>query len=154
MMGILVLLAYAAIFGRKLLERGSPERLLVLQGHYLVGILVLLIGLPWMLSHLGAGQAHDRTPKPPLQRAAARVVHATLFAFLVVQPSLGILSKMARGRGIDMPFALGAIPSFVERNPGLANTAQDLHVLFGTDVCALIRLHVTAAPFAKATEKS
>lgn len=143
---MLVVSAYGAVFGRKLLERGSPERLLALQLHYLLGILVLLWSLAWLLWR-SAESANPRGPqqRPPLQRAAARAVHATLFVFLVVQPSLGIVSKMARSRGIDLPRAWGVIPSLVERNPRLANTVQDLHVLLGTSVCVLIGLHVAAA---------
>lgn len=47
----LVLLAYVTINARKFLERGSAERIFVVESHYLLGMLVLFQAREWHLDH-------------------------------------------------------------------------------------------------------
>lgn len=55
----LVALAYASINLRKAFERGSDSRLLMVESHFLLGMLVLLLVLPRLL-------ARWRSPQPPI----------------------------------------------------------------------------------------
>ncbi len=140
----LVLLAYAGINARSAFVRGSPERIFAVESHFLLGMLVLLINLPRIAVRLR--QAAPRI-SPPLGRAAhlaAASAHAALFAFVVVQPMLGIASRLVSGKGIALPGGW-TIPSVGAPDIELAHALQDVHVVVGEAFYWVIGLHVLAA---------
>lgn len=145
-MFVLVALAYASINLRTAFERGSDSRLLMVESHFLLGMLVLLLVLPRLL-------ARWRSPQPPIEpplsaplRIGAHLGHALLYAFLIVQPLLGMACRLVGGRGIGLPFTQASIPSpaaWVDKQ--FAGTLESAHEWLGTAFYWVIGLHVAAA---------
>lgn len=88
-----------------------------------------------------------RPPLPPslcaLQRRAAAVSEAGLYALLLIQPLTGLAQSLARGR----PFPLFAveIPKLMARDKPLATLLHQAHGLAAWVLLGLIGLHVCAA---------
>lgn len=149
-MFVLVALAYASINLRTAFERGSDSRLLMVESHFLLGMLVLLLVLPRLLARWRSPQPPIEPPiEPPLSaplRIGAHLGHALLYAFLVVQPLLGMACRLVGGRGIGLPFTSAAIPwpaSWVDKE--LAGSLEASHEWLGTAFYWVIGLHVAAA---------
>jgi len=140
----LVVLAYAFIEVHGFFERGSATRLAVVQLHYWLGIAVLLITLPRIARRLREGAPPIEPPPGASARLAAGTMHLALFIFLVVQPLLGIASRLVSGRGIGVPFTNWAIPSLME-DRALARSIQNFHGNVGTVFYVVIGLHIAAA---------
>ncbi|AVT13766.1 cytochrome b [Acidovorax sp. NCPPB 3859] len=142
----LVALAYASINLRKAFERGSDSRLLMVESHFLLGMLVLLLVLPRLL-------ARWRSPQPPIDpplsaplRIGAHLGHGLLYAFLIVQPLLGMACRLVSGRGIGLPFTEASIPwpaAWVDKQ--FAGTLESAHEWLGTAFYWVIGLHIAAA---------
>jgi cytochrome b561 len=108
-------------------------------------MLVLLITLPRIAVRL-------RRTAPPIvpevgwaSHLAARTVHLALFLFLVVQPALGIVSRLLSGRGIGLPLTPWAIPSLGVARPELAKSLEHLHESVGEAFYYVIGIHILAA---------
>lgn len=140
----LMVLAYASIEAHVFLERGSAARVLVVQLHYWLGIAVLLITLARIARRLREGAPPIEPPPGPAARLASSAMHLALFIFLVVQPLLGIATRLVSGRGIGVPFTDLAIPSIVA-DRALAKTIEGVHEQIGTVFYAVIGLHIAAA---------
>ncbi|SFM06418.1 cytochrome b [Variovorax sp. OV329] len=140
----LVVLAYLSIESRSFLERGSAARMAVVQLHYWLGIAVLLITLPRVLLRTREGTPPVTPPPGAAARLAAWTMHLALFIFLVVQPVLGIATRLVSGRGIGVPFTGWAIPS-VMADRALAKAIEGVHEQLGTVFYAVIGLHIAAA---------
>jgi len=140
----LVVLAYLSIEGRTFLERGSPARMAVVQLHYWLGIAVLLITLARIRKRLREGAPPIEPPPAPAARLAAGTMHLALFIFLVVQPVLGIATRLVSGRGIGVPFTSWTVPS-VMADRALAKAIEGVHEQLGTVFYAVIGLHIAAA---------
>lgn len=144
---VLVVAAYASITLRKLFERGCEQRLLALESHFMFGIAVLLVALPRLLSRLGEN-APPMDPPPPLwMLLSGWLSHGLLYAFLIVQPLLGIVARLAEGRGIGVPLSERVIPSFFGAHQRLAGLAESAHVWLGEAFYWVIGLHILAALF-------
>ncbi|MDP9897897.1 cytochrome b [Variovorax ginsengisoli] len=142
---VLVLLAYITINARKFLERGSAERLFAVESHFLLGMLVLLITVPRIVVRLRHA-APPIVPEPGVaSRLAAWTAHLALFVFLVVQPVLGIASRLLSGRGIGLPLTEWAIPSVGAAQPELAESLEHLHEFVGEAFYYVIGIHILAA---------
>ncbi|HEX7341057.1 MAG TPA: cytochrome b [Rhodanobacteraceae bacterium] len=114
--------------------------------HMVVGVFVLLLVLPrlWMRGKYGAPPI-----EPPMAMAArwfARVTHCALYAFLVVQPILGIAYRQLEGKSISL-LGVTLLPSFVSHpNKELARELFfQYHSLLGTIFYWVIGLHILAA---------
>lgn len=140
----LVALAYVAIEAHGFLSRGSAARLAVTQLHYWLGIAVLLITLPRIVARLRTGAPPVEPSPSAAARVAAKSMHVGLFIFLVVQPLLGIATRMVSGRGIGVPFTNWAIPSLMS-DRALAKAIESWHSTLGTVFYAVIGLHIAAA---------
>jgi cytochrome b561 len=141
----LVTIAYVLINLREAYPRGSDGRLLSLQGHFLAGLLVLALVMPRIL------QRHRNAPppiSPPLadwEASLSRLTHGLLYAFLIVQPLLGLLTVFSAGRGIGIPFTGIEIPSPLARNRDLSELLEDTHGWIGTIFYYVIGLHIASA---------
>lgn len=114
--------------------------------HMVFGLLVLLLVMPrfWVRAKYGAPPI-----EPPMARAVhwfARVTHWALYAFLLVQPLLGLTYREVGGKGVTL---LGAtiVPAFFADHPNreLAKQIFSLHAVIGTTFYAIIGLHIVAA---------
>ncbi len=145
-MFVLVALAYATINLRQAFERGSSARLLVVETHFLLGMLVLLLVVPRLAARWRSPHPPIEPPLPMVLRIGAHLGHALLYAFLVVQPLLGMACRLAGGRGIGLPFTSAAIPwpaAWVDK--ALAGSLEAAHAWLGTAFYWVIGLHVAAA---------
>lgn len=145
-MFLLVAFAYATINLRQAFERGSGARLLVVESHFLLGMLVLLLVVPRLIARWRSPLPPIQPPLPAVLRIGAHAGHVLLYAFLVVQPLLGIASRLLDGRGIGLPFTAIAVPwpaAWVDKP--LAGTLEAAHEWLGTAFYWVIGLHVAAA---------
>src|ERR1700722_592698 len=81
---------------------------------------------------------------PQAMRFAAQWSEYALYAFLLVQPILGLLHTNARGDRVDL-FFLGQLPALIGTDRPLAKQLLDVHETVGFLLLGLIALHAAAA---------
>ncbi len=122
---------------------GSPTKLQVVTWHKWGGITVLALFFVrslWRLTH----PAPPPLPGPGWQQRAAGVMHALLYALLLVQPLSGWLFSSAAGRQV-VYLNLIPLPNLVARNPALGAVFKDLHGTCGTLLAVIVGLHALSA---------
>lgn len=143
-----VLLIVIAYLLADLLEEAPKDSTLhglMAQGHYLVGLAVLALLVPRLLSRL-------RTPAPPILPAPARpiavgsrILHLALYAFLLVQPILGLLSLNYGGGVVTLPGTGWHLPPLVAPDHEAREVIEELHEEIGSIFYWVIGLHIAAA---------
>lgn len=139
----LVALAYLAIEIRG--PKGTESRVFWSGIHYVTGLLVLAFAIvrsSWRVRHA----------PPPVTDAAvwanalAKAVHVLLYAFILVQPILGVLTLNLGGHAVTI---IGTDLSFtvVAANPDLKALVKATHELMGNVFYYIIGLHILAALF-------
>lgn len=112
--------------------------------HESMGMVVLavaLLRLAWRLI--------DRPPaieSPPLLRAAAHVVHGTLYGLLLALPLTGYAMTNALGFPVEL-FGIVPLPVFVAPDRGLGFRLLTIHFWLGMALLALVAIHAGAALF-------
>lgn len=145
LMAALIVLAYALILSRTEFNKGSELRALVVQSHFWVGIVILV-----MAFFRVAERRRHRPPAitPPLEgalRVAASLSHYALYAFLFAQPVLGVFTVMVEKGALPIPLTSLQIPWPFPTSDRLAESFEDVHKLLGTIFYYVIGLHVMAA---------
>lgn len=144
-MAVLIVLAYALILSRTQFGRGSEWRTLVVQSHFWVGIVVLV------LAFFRVAERRRHTPPqitPALEgllRKAATLSHVLLYAFLFAQPLLGLFTVLIEKGALPVPLTSWLIPSPFPLSEKFAESLEDLHKLLGSIFYYVIALHVIAA---------
>jgi cytochrome b561 len=144
-MAVLIVLAYALILSRTQLARGSDARTFVVQTHFWVGIVVLV------MAFFRIAERRRHTPPgitPPLEgvlRLAATLSHYALYAFLFAQPLLGLFTVLLERGALPIPLSGLSIPAPFDMSKDTAETLEHYHVLLGTIFYYVIGLHVIAA---------
>ncbi|WP_205746068.1 MULTISPECIES: cytochrome b [Dyella] len=141
----LVLIAYVAINVRGLFPRGSEGRADSLAIHALAGIAVLLLVLPRLSTRL-------KHPSPPIvpamdkwSQALSKITHVALYAFLIAQPIMGIVTLQIAGKPVSL-FGVTVLPAFFGAGDReLAHPWEDVHGLVGEIFYYVIGLHILAA---------
>ncbi len=124
-------------------ETGAGTTLM--QGHYLAGLLVLLL-LAIRLPALAMGRIPPITPAPGrLATLAARSTHLALYAFLLAQPVLGILQVNLEGDAVTLPWLGWSLPMLVHADHAWSERVGELHEVLGEIFYWVIGLHVAAA---------
>ena len=145
LIAVLVALAYLFIEQRGLFERGTAARAAMVQSHFWVGISVLLLAV-WRLGLRARASIPPITPALlAWQAAPAKLLHLALYAFLVVQPLLGLATAWADGKALLLPFTGIALPALLAADESLAHRLEDLHGSLGTIFYWVIGAHVLAA---------
>lgn len=139
----LVALAYVLVNLSGAFARGSDGRATSMQGHYLIGLLVLGLAMPRLLNRLRA-RAPATLPQPTWERRLASTTHVAMYAFLIVQPLLGLFTQWARGP-VVLPWTPLAIPSPIGANHDLHERLGDIHGTLGEVFYYVIGLHIVAA---------
>jgi cytochrome b561 len=75
----------------------------------------------------------------------SRITHVLLYAFLGVQPLLGLLSVWLGGRGISIPGTELQLPSPLSENHDLHEQLETIHGWIGTVFYYVIGLHIAGA---------
>ena len=112
--------------------------------HRAVGFVVLVLVVLRLVWRLG-----NRPPKltaaiPFWQRAAAAVVHWSLYALLILTPLVGWIATNAYGAPIGI-FGLFELPVLVAKDEALSKVLFGLHETLGLVIAGLVGLHVAAA---------
>lgn len=145
LMFLLVAVAYLAIEGRGNFERGSLLRTLAVQSHFWTGLAVLALVLPRLWLRLRRGAPPITPALPAWQAWPARVLHLALYAFLLVQPVLGLMTAWTDGKQLMIPFTQAVLPALMAPDPELAHRLEDLHGTIGSLFYWVIGAHVLAA---------
>jgi len=104
---------------------------------------VLALVLPRLLQRL----RHAPPPAPAVaawESLLSRLTHFALYAFLVVQPLLGLATEWAAGP-LKLPFTGVQVPSPVSPDRALHGSLEHLHSTIGTVFYYVIGLHIAAA---------
>ncbi|HVI57921.1 MAG TPA: cytochrome b [Luteimonas sp.] len=145
LMALLVAMAYLLIEQRGLFPRGSAPRAAMVQGHYWMGLSILLL-VAWRLWLRRRDGAPPVTPALDAWNAwAARLLHLALYLFFVVQPLLGLATAWSDGKQVLLPFTGIALPGLLSENEVLAHALEDLHGGIGEVFYWVIGAHVAAA---------
>ena len=142
---VLMVLAYVFILGRENFERGSEARLAMVQAHFWLGLVILALMLPRLLLAFSRPAPAVKPPLPAWQALPAKAMHLLLYAMLVAQPVLGLLTAWTDGKELLVPFTQIVVPALLSSNEGLAHRFEDLHELIGTAFYWVVGLHVAAA---------
>lgn len=143
-MAVLVLLMIPA--GFVMIQRGLPRGLqdALFIFHKNFGVLLLLL----ILLRIAYRLLHKPPPEPeslhPLQRAAAALTHAGLYAMLLVMPLAGYTRVRAGGFPIESLDAMG-LAGLVPRSETLANAAKAVHYYGSFVLALLVAMHIGAA---------
>lgn len=147
LIALLVALGYLFIEQRGLFERGTAARAAMAQTHYWLGIAVLLLVL-WRLRLRARASIPPITPAlPAWQSAPAKLLHLALYAFLVIQPLLGLATAWADGKAVLLPLTTIALPALLGADESLAQQLEDLHGLVGEVFYWVIGAHVLASAY-------
>jgi cytochrome b561 len=135
--------AVGSMFWRDQLE-GSHDRLLLLQLHRQLGLLILVTAV-WRTGRFLIAGLPDNAPElGPLLRWAARGTHLLLFAALIALPAIGWAMSGAHGVHLRLLGVL-PLPQLVHADPELADTLADVHVWLAWSLLALASAHTLAA---------
>jgi len=140
-----VLLAYLLINLRDITTHGSQARALTMQGHIAAGLVVLALVLPRLLHRWRNAPPPITPPIASWEAMLSRCTHIALYAFLVVQPLLGLLAVFSGGHGITIPFTSLQVPSPMAANRTLSHQLEDIHGTIGTIFYYVIGLHILGA---------
>jgi len=140
---IMILLALMLYGGWAAEGLPREERLVALQGHAGLGIIVLVL----MIARLLWRAIH---PAPPLpddlprwQRIAATATHHSLYLAVILQPLAGLAMTMTSSRRNLRPFDLFGLQ--VAPNQAIHSIGHDLHAILPIVIIALIAAHAAAA---------
>ena len=145
LMALLVLAVYLLIEQRGVFPRGSGGRAAMMQGHFWVGLSILLLVLWRIALRLRADVPVVTPPLPGWQAWPAKTLHVALYAFLVVMPLLGLATAWSDGKVLLIPLTHVAVPALLPENRPLAHQLEDLHGTIGEFFYWVIGAHVLAA---------
>ena len=147
LMAVLVLAAYLLIEQRGLFARGTPQRAAMVQGHFWVGLSILLLAA-WRIGLRLRGVVPPITPAlPAWQVLPAKLLHLALYAFIVVMPLLGLATAWTDGKVLYVPFTDLVVPALLAPDKALAHQLEDLHGTIGEIFYWVIGLHILAAVY-------
>jgi cytochrome b561 len=142
----LVLVAYLTSSLIDDTEIHSPERCLVIRSHFMAGLALLILLAPRVWHRLRHAPPPIEPPLAGWEAVSAKLAHGLLYAFLLAQPVLGVLSVWLGGDGIGIPLMHDvAIPSPLPENQELRGRMQQLHAWIGNAFYFVIGLHAAGA---------
>ncbi|ALP42346.1 cytochrome b [Aeromonas schubertii] len=140
---ILIIAVYSTMEFRGVFPKGSVERDLMKQWHFMLGLGIFFIALGRVLLRL-LWPTPRIVPTPPAwMEKLAHLAHLALYALIILLPLLGWLTLSAAGKPI--PFFGGELPPLIAPNPGLRGPIKETHELIANLGYALIALHGAAA---------
>jgi len=112
--------------------------------HFSLGVAILVVVVlrwSWRIGHRVPLATSDL---PEWEQTAARIMHALLYALLVVSPILGWAAASAREFTVTL-FGLASLPPLVPARARIGILAGDVHKVLSWTLFALIGLHIVAA---------
>ena len=140
-----VLASYTLVNLRGLAERGSTLRSDLMQWHMLTGLIVLLLLVPRLISRATSAVPPVLPPPARWSEAVAKLTHLALYAFLLLQPVIGILLVQYGGHDVVLPGLDLALPRLVAESHDLKEALEEIHEVIGTVFYFVIGAHILAA---------
>ena len=134
---------YLLIWWRDGLDDPDTRRV-VLNWHATVGLTVVVLAAARLIARvLGDGWivVHDLKP---MERRAANLSHALLYAAIVGIPLLGWLVVSAKGRAVSV-FGWFDLPLLIGKDRDLSDVLQQGHYYAAMALLAVVAVHVIAA---------
>ena len=138
----LVVLAYLMANLTPFTANTSPERCFIIRVHFMAGVALLVLLVPRLVHRLRHAPPPIEPPLAGWQAAAASLAHGLLYAFLLAQPLLGLLSVWLAGHGIGIPLSSVVLPSPLSADPEWQARAQQLHAWIGNAFYFVIAAHL------------
>lgn len=145
--GMLVLLmaVYTTIELKGLFPKGSDPRQAMKAVHTMLGLAVLAL-VPLRIGFRLTGRRPRIVPEPSnVQKIASRVMHASLYIFMLVMPLAGWLHLSAQG--LPIGFLGLELPALMGPDPHAADLIEDVHGALGTAGYYFIAVHAMAGLF-------
>ncbi|BBP46584.1 cytochrome b561 [Thiosulfatimonas sediminis] len=141
LMALLILAAFASIEMRGLFEKGSETRDLIKHIHFMLGLSILALVLIRLSLRLFQTQPVTLSAEPSQQKLS-KIMHWTLYVFMLFMPILGWLTISAEGKQL---LIFGTqLPQLVMENHDLAEFFEESHEILGQFGYLLIGLHALA----------
>jgi cytochrome b561 len=144
-MALLIVIAYVLINLRTQFPRGSAGRALMLALHFWFGIAVLILAFPRLANRYRNAPPGIEPPLSRVMRALALVTHYLIYAFIFVQPILGILTYMIGHGNLPIPFTHASIPWPFGVSRDMGHALEDVHKTIGVAFYYVFGLHIAAA---------
>jgi cytochrome b561 len=134
---VLILAAWLTSEGGRQIRQNPPLL------HFALGLSVLVLIVPRLLSRLLGGAPRIEDPRGPLMNLAAKVGHAVLYLFMIGLPITGWYAASRMGIPISIfGLSLPSIATAVQAPPGWV---AELHEAAGTIILFLGGLHALIA---------
>lgn len=144
-MFILLIAVYVTMEFSGEFPRGSDARALMKSLHFMLGISVLLLVIIRLFVRLTKG-APPITPAPkPWENLLAKIMHLSLYAFMLLMPIAGWLILNANGKAV--PFFGLELPIIISPDKAFGHQVHELHETVGSLGYFLIGLHIVAGLF-------
>lgn len=140
---LLVAVAYVAIEMRG--PHNSQNHAFWMSMHVWGGTMLLLLSILRLGWRLWQG-APSPLPSPRLQIVCSQAVHIALYAFVILQPLLGMLSYNLGGKPVTLT-GLNWSFSLVGPDPNLRHAVKEIHELLGNVFYGVIGVHAAVALF-------
>lgn len=145
LMFVLLVAVYVAMEFRGIFPKGSEPRELMKALHFMLGISVLILVVVRIAVRFSSPIPPIVPAPKPLENVLAKVMHLSLYAFMLFMPIAGWIILSAEGHGV--PFFGLELPPLTEKNHDLAENVEHWHGLVGEIGYYLIGLHVLAGLF-------
>lgn len=139
---VLLIAIYASIEGRVLFERGSETREFVKSLHMMLGMSVIIVVLIRLYGRMTSTKPVIAPALSTWELRLSRLMHASLYAFLLIMPLLGWLFMSAFNRAV--PFFGLELPILLDENKNLGSSLKEIHETLGVVGYWLIGLHAVA----------
>lgn len=140
---LLIIAIYASIEFRGIFEKGTAERDLIKEVHFVFGLSLWLITLlRLMVRRFSVIPAIEPAPSAMALKVSG-LMHLALYGFLLLMPLLGWLILSAGDKVI--PFWGFQLPALIGPDPDLAGSIKEIHELVGTAGYVLIAVHTLGA---------
>jgi len=122
----------------------SMQRLVLLARHKSFGMTILALAILRLLWRLFSPAPALPAGMPPLQKTAAHLSHALLYALLISMPIVGWITSSASHLTVTW-FGLFAFPNLVGPDQELAKLAKATHAAMAWTLLVTASLHALAA---------
>ena len=144
-MFVLIVAVYACKELRSFFPKGSEIRDIMLQGHFMLGVTVLLFVVIRLIARFSQPYPPIIPSPNPIQDKLAKVMLLALYVFMIAMPILGYLTLNAMGKAV--PFFGMELPIMIEKDKQLAHTLGEIHEFGANAGYVLIGLHTAAGLF-------
>lgn len=140
---LLMIAIYASIEFRGIFEKGTAERDLIKEVHFVLGLsLWFMTLLRLVVRRFSIVPAIEPAPSAMVMKLSG-LMHLALYGFLLLMPLLGWLMLSAGDKVI--PFWSFQLPALVGPDPDLAASIKEIHEWLGTAGYVLIAAHTLGA---------